>query len=328
MASKKERRPAGRERSAVTLGSLTHVGMKRAGNEDAYLALAGANAPASSDALMAVADGMGGHQAGEVASAMAIQGLVSRFTRDGRKEQPTGEPEPLAARLQRAVQEINSDVFRGAARPESKGMGTTLTASLLAGSTLFISHVGDSRAYMLRKRKLIQLTQDHSWVAEEVARGALTPQQAEKHPARNVLTRALGMADAVQVDSVAVRVEEGDVLLYASDGLHGLVSDEEIGRVLSTEEPQQACRALVDRANSLGGHDNVTVVIARVDRVRQTGDTADSQQGLHQMTTMQVKGAKASGSLLKKSLLILLSPLWVPVWLVVKMLKFPFRRGR
>ena len=179
-------------------------------------------------------------------------------------------------------------------------MGTTLTASLLAGSTLFISHVGDSQAYMLRKRKLIQLTEDHSWVAEEVARGSLTPQQAEKHPARNVLTRALGMADAVQVDSVAVRVKEGDVLLYASDGLHGLVSDEEIGRILSTEEPQQACRSLVDRANSLGSHDNVTVVIARVNRVRQPGDTGDSQQRLHQMTTMQVKGAKASGSLYEK----------------------------
>ena len=246
MASKKERRPAGRARSAVTLGSLTDLGMKRSGNEDAYLAVAGANAPARSDALLAVADGMGGHLAGEVASAMAIQGLVNRFTKDGRKEQATGEPEPHAARLQRAVQEINSEVFRGAARPESKGMGTTLTASLLAGSTLFIAHVGDSRAYRLRKRKLVQLTQDHSWVAEEVARDALTPQQAEKHPARNVLTRALGMADKVQVDSVAVQVEEGDIILYASDGLHGLVSDEEIGRILSTEEPQQACRSLVD----------------------------------------------------------------------------------
>ncbi len=160
MSSKKGHKSVRNTHSAITLGSLTHVGMKRSSNEDSYCALVGANSPPGTDALLAVADGMGGHQAGEVASALAIQGLVNRLSCEGRGETtPVGGPR-YDAHLVRAVQEANAEIHRGAGRPECRGMGTTLTAALLVGSTLFVAHVGDSRAYLLRNGRLQQLTRD------------------------------------------------------------------------------------------------------------------------------------------------------------------------
>ena len=211
--------------SSLTLGSLTHVGMKRAANEDSHCALVGINAPPGSDALLAVADGMGGHAAGEVASAMAIQGIRSRLSRDGLGEAAQPGPADYERLMKQAVQDLNSEVRTAAEQPATLGMGTTLTAALILGPLVIISHVGDSRAYLFRSGRMQQLSRDHSWVAEEVARGAITESEAREHPRRNILTRALGVATDVEVDTSASELEEGDVLRLCSDGLHGLVGD-------------------------------------------------------------------------------------------------------
>lgn len=325
IGSKKDLSAARKTHGDITLGSLTHVGMKRSSNEDTYCALAGANSPPGTDALVAVADGMGGHSAGEVASAVAIKGLVDRLSCDGRGETTPVTAPGYAAGLERAVQEVNTEIHKAATRPEFSGMGTTLTAAILVGRSLFIAHVGDSRAYLLRKGKLQQLTKDHSWVAEQVARQVLTPQQAREHSKRNILTRALGIAPSVQVDMTVVEVEEKDVILHCSDGLYSLVSDEEIRGVLACEDPQEACKSLVERANALGGHDNVTVVVARIDRVRQGDGPSHLQSDLHQMTTVELDAAPALIGKFGGLVRMLLSPLWLPFWLVWKVMRFVFR---
>lgn len=325
MASKKTRgKPKGDSgpRSRITLGSLTHVGMKRSGNEDSYCALVPPNSPPNIDMLLAVADGMGGHQAGGVASSLATRGLVELLSKAvARGTKPTGA-HPRDDLLTQMVREINAQVHRAALEPETRGMGTTLTAALLAGSVLTIAHVGDSRAYLLRDGMLHQLTQDHSWVAEEVARGALTPEEARKHPRRNILTQALGMAPEVLPDSVRMEVSGDDVLLLCSDGLHSLVSDDEIARTLADEEPQEACRSLVERANALGGHDNITVVTARIDGLGTESAPSSSRLELHRMTTMALEAPPSSSrQKIARALGILLFPLWLPVWLPARLIR-------
>ena len=190
----------------ITLGSLSHVGMQRSGNEDSYFAVIAPNAPPGTNALIAVADGMGGHQAGEVASSLAVQGIAKLLSKEinanASKLNTT-----YGSMLEQAVSTVNAEIHKNGTRPETKGMGTTLTASLLVNNTLYIAHVGDSRAYLLREAKLAQITQDHSWVAEAVTKGILTPDQAKEHPNRNVITRALGQSPTVQVDITEIDVE-------------------------------------------------------------------------------------------------------------------------
>ena len=149
----------------ITLGTLSHIGRKRSSNEDSFCALAGPDAPCGSDALLAVADGLGGHKAGEVASEMAIRGLIVRLSCDNDTRIIR---EGLVSRLKRAFMELNTEIHTAAALPETRGMGTTLTAAVIVGSTLAIGHVGDSRAYLLREGNIQQLTQDHNWLAGQV----------------------------------------------------------------------------------------------------------------------------------------------------------------
>ncbi len=257
----------GRDEASIILGSLTHVGMVRAANQDAYCALLPPDAPAGADALLAVADGMGGHLAGDVASAMAVHGLVDllsdrEFTH-GVDEAESG----WGVLLGEAITRVNADIFQAAMMPEKRGMGTTLTAVVVAGTTLNIGHVGDSRAYLLRDAHFHQVTSDHSWVAEQVARGTLSQEAADVHPDRNVLTRAVGTTLQLKVEVLALELREGDTLLLCSDGLHSLVPDEDIAGVLMGLDPVAAAQTLVDRANDLGGNDNVTVIVARMERL-------------------------------------------------------------
>ena len=263
-------------RSVVTLGARSDVGMTRSTNEDAFCALAGPDAPSGSDALLAVADGMGGHKAGEVASEMAIRGLVAKLSRDGVAAQVTGG---LVRTLQRTISELNAEIHRAGSRPETRGMGTTLTVAVLAGSALTIGQVGDSRAYLLRDGKLQQLTQDHSWVAEQVARGMLTSGEAEVHPWRNILTRAIGVDPSVQVDGMTVEVRKSDVLLVCSDGVHALVRDDEIAKLLAGGDPESSSQEIVDLANAKGGIDNITVVVARIDSVNSRAGSSQQSMG-------------------------------------------------
>ena len=165
--------------SIVTVGTLSDIGKKRSSNQDSFCALIGSDAPPGSVALLAVADGMGGHKAGEVASEMAIQDLIDRLSCDTAAAPVTAG---LGLTLERAFAEVNAAIHTAAALPETHGMGTTLTAAVISDSTVTIGHVGDSRAYLLRGGTIRQLTQDHSWVAEQITKGLITSREADLHP--------------------------------------------------------------------------------------------------------------------------------------------------
>jgi PPM family protein phosphatase len=227
-------------------GAATDVGRVREGNEDAYLV---------DDAmgLVAVADGMGGHRAGEVASATALEALRSAITH--------GRP------LRESMEDANEAVFtKSLTDEELRGMGTTLTAAtLVTGGTVLVGHVGDSRAYLLHDGELRQVTVDHSLVEELVREGRLTADEAAVHPQRSIITRALGVDASVEVDVYPVELAPGDRLLLCSDGLTGMVQAETIAATLRREEdPARAAAALIDAANVAGGEDNITAVVVAV----------------------------------------------------------------
>ena len=322
MARKKQRqgKATPQNSSTLALGSLTDVGRSRSSNQDAYCALLAPNAPAGTEALLAVADGMGGHQGGDVASTMAIQTLVQRFSPSGKGNTPPPSLDGHQSQLEQVVHQANGEVFQAATKPELRGMGTTLTVALLVDSTAILAQVGDSRAYLVRKGAIRRLTQDHSWVAEQVAAGVLTQEQAQTHPQRNILTRALGTTPHVQVDISQAALEEGDVLVLCSDGLHGLVSDEEMGRIVATEEPQKACQTLVDAANALGGHDNITVVIGRVDRLSIGTTGGAPQRERNQGTTVRLRTPPGAASAKRSWGRLLLRIAWTPLRLIGKLL--------
>ena len=243
--------------------------MVRSSNQDSFCAVLAPDAPLGSDALLAVADGMGGRPAGDVASAMAIEKLLSRL-QEADKQQVLDDGQ-RAGLLGEAIHALNRDVFQAATKPETRGMGTTLTVAMVTASSLAIGHVGDSRLYLLREGQLHQPTADHNWVAEQIRRGSLPPDAARTHPGRNMLTRAIGTAPHVEADVLVLRVQPADTILLCSDGLHGFVSDEEISKVLQEQAPPEAAKTLVNMANEQGGHDNVTVVIARMGNVAEGG---------------------------------------------------------
>jgi serine/threonine protein phosphatase PrpC len=225
----------------------TDVGRQRSANEDDFVL-----APP----FFAVADGMGGAKAGEVASAMATEVFEG--------ESDSGEP--AEAQLARILREANKRIYELATADEShRGMGTTLTAAKITGDDISLAHVGDSRAYRMRDDELEQLTKDHSLVAELERSGQITAEAAEHHPQRSIITRALGPEPDVEVDTYTVAAREGDLFLLCSDGLTSMISDEEIGSILrSAESLDAAADALVRAANQSGGKDNITVVLFRV----------------------------------------------------------------
>ncbi len=238
---------------------ITDVGRRRATNEDDFLV-------EPEVGLYAVADGMGGHAAGEVASRLAIQSLETYFRAAGRLG---GDPLLAAERLREAVLAANRGIWQAiVGHDERRGMGTTLAAVLAIGEQWVVGHVGDSRVYLLRDGRLARLTSDHSWVNEQVRLGFLTDEAAQRHPMRNIVTRALGSREDVAVDIALEPLHEGDVLLLCSDGLNTMVPDEGIREILSKHslDPRSACRALVDEANRRGGEDNITVVVAAASR--------------------------------------------------------------
>lgn len=240
---------------------LSDVGRCRKVNQDMFLL-------DDSLGLYAVADGMGGHAAGEVASDLAINALARSLR--GREEE-TGPWTADEARelLKQALVEGNRKICESVlARAEWRGMGTTMVALIQTEDRAVIAHVGDSRGYLLRDGRLRQLTSDHSWVNEQVKLGLLTHEQAQRHPMRNIVTRALGNQPEVEIDLCEESVQPGDIFALCSDGLNGMLSDDEIHEVLQAhgDVPQTACQELVDRANAHGGEDNITVVLMTRDR--------------------------------------------------------------
>ncbi len=232
----------------------TDTGRQRRDNEDSAFAR---------PPVFVVADGMGGAQAGEVASRIAIEAFEQGLSDSGSPE------ERLADRVREANRRIyeRSRVDFGRA-----GMGTTLTAAYLDAAHLAIAHVGDSRAYMFRDGSLQRLTQDHSLVDELVRRGKLTEEQAAEHPQRSIITRALGPEPSVEVDTWTYPVRAGDVLLLCSDGLTSMLSEERVSEILASSQTlDQAADALIDEANEAGGRDNITVVLFRLEEVGADG---------------------------------------------------------
>jgi serine/threonine protein phosphatase PrpC len=230
------------------VGATTDTGQVREANEDALLV----EAP-----LFAVADGMGGHLAGDVASRTAVETITTRAEQDS-----PGDTGSLA----RLVREANHEIWKKAQSDASlHGMGTTCTLAMLDGSILHIAHVGDSRAYLFRDGDLSQLTEDHTLVGRMVREGRLRPEEAERHPQRSIITRALGVDADVNVDTQTIELREGDRILLCSDGLSSMVDQVSIAQVLDDmADPQKASERLVQLANEAGGEDNITVVVIEV----------------------------------------------------------------
>jgi serine/threonine protein phosphatase PrpC len=252
----------------LRFGLLTDPGLARERNEDAcavYVPWQGERAPARADALFLVADGMGGHEAGDVASAHVAGALRHWFTSG---DAPRGEDnDAFGEALHGVVLRAHDSLLAlGEEKGLTRGAGSTLTALCLRGDQLHVAHVGDSRLYRLRDQALVQLTRDHAWVAEQVRAGALSPEEAAHHPQRHMLTQCLGVGRDVQVDLLRFEAVEGDRYLLCSDGLHGPVSDGEILDLMAaSRDPQETVRALVDRANQAAGPDNITAVVLHLE---------------------------------------------------------------
>ena len=251
----------------------TDPGLARLHNEDAFRV-------DGDNGLYVVADGMGGHSHGEVASQLAVNSIRDFIAKSADRD--TTWPFGMDSRLERhsnllkmAVRMAHDHVLRAISKDGSLyGMGTTVVGFLLGGSTAAVAHVGDSRAYRLRNGRLDQLTQDHTWVNEQVVAGFLSKEQARSHPLKNVVTRALGGESEVIVDVRELEVKPGDLYLLCSDGLTGMLSDADIReRVSSGRDLHEICRGLVNDSNARGGIDNVTVVLLKIEEEDEGDDT-------------------------------------------------------
>jgi serine/threonine protein phosphatase PrpC len=234
---------------------LTHTGLVRAANEDAFVVRPDLG-------FYAVSDGMGGAAAGELAAHMAIDAVREEIEGSGALHPAHAGPLLLRSGVELANALIHATA---AADPLKHGMGTTFTGILVFGGRIALAHVGDSRAYVLRRRRLAQMTEDHSFVAAMVRAGAFTPEEAATSPRRNEILRAVGVEQDVEIDTRLATVEPGDVYLLSSDGLHGYVDDKIIAAVLNTEaDLTRAAQRLVESSLDAGGHDNTSVVLVRI----------------------------------------------------------------
>jgi protein phosphatase len=247
---------------------VSDVGRKRRSNEDSYTT--------SDDLrLYVVADGMGGHAAGEVASRLAVESIERHIAAAQPDLPPTVPSEtstlaledpslPVPARrVLNAIRLANQEIVRSVRRDQSmRGMGTTVVLAYIQGKRAYIGSVGDSRAYLVRDGEIRQLTDDHTFVNEQVRAGTLTAQEARRHPARNILTRAVGSQEDIEADVIQEDLKPGDQILLCSDGLTTMVEDEDILDTLrGAGDPETGCKSLVDLANQRGGDDNITAVL-------------------------------------------------------------------
>jgi protein phosphatase len=260
-------------RAAETI-QRTDTGRQRSGNEDSSYA----RAP-----VFVVADGMGGAQAGEVASQIAVETFEQGLPADGSPEERLTD---VVQRANRRIHELSR------AEAERAGMGTTLTAAYLDERELVIAHVGDSRAYMFRDGELIRLTQDHSLVDELLRQGKLTEEQALEHPQRSIITRALGPEPDVEVDTWRYAVKSGDVVMLCSDGLTSMISEREVqDTIAAAGSLQEAADRLIEGANAAGGRDNITVVLFRIEELGED----DGQQTAFEQPTMVTAASAVRG---------------------------------
>lgn len=261
--------------SSITYGHATHRGLKRTENQDAYGKFPRDSVETTHPKghLFIVADGMGGHQGGREASQMAVHIIEEEFFSDPSMNIPDS--------LLRAFNAANKEIYkRAASDPSLRGMGTTSTALVIIGQTAYFAHIGDSRAYRVTEDRFEQITQDHSQVEELVRRNILTREQAERHPQRNVLSRAMGVQEEIEVDFFNnIEIHPGEHFLLCSDGL-ARVPKETIQQVILSHHPQEACDQLVQLANEHGGHDNVTVQVVRIDKLPTRSSVPRSKTAL------------------------------------------------
>jgi serine/threonine protein phosphatase PrpC len=257
----------------LSFWAATDVGKKREHNEDNFLV-------DKKLSLFVVADGMGGHASGEVASHLAVHefrnaiearsDLLEAYAKGekGEKGDPKIASSEVLSLLEQAVQTAGQAIFaRGKLEPDKRGMGTTISALLLVGDRGFIAHVGDSRIYLLRQDQVIQLTEDHSLINELIRRGKVTRENLSRSPYsayKNAVTRALGVYETVQVDTIDFDVLPGDQFLLCSDGLHGYLDDDKIKKLFAPEEITAIPKQLIDHANESGGQDNITAIALRI----------------------------------------------------------------
>jgi PPM family protein phosphatase len=261
----------------LSVAGSTDVGQKRTHNEDTFLLL-------PEEALFCVADGMGGHASGEVASRIAVEEMAEFFRLTGRDDEATWpfREDPAHGyqenRVANGVMLANQRIFERARGDERlRGMGTTLVCAHVerAGAAAIIGHVGDSRAYLWRGGALVQLTEDHSLLNDYLKARRLTPEEIDTFPHKNVIVRALGMKDSVEVDVRRLPLLDGDVLLLCCDGLSGMVPDERLSEIirLNQGDLKGATQALIEAANAAGGVDNITCVLVQI-HLESKGDTA------------------------------------------------------
>jgi protein phosphatase len=269
---KKKRTPQKRRRKKSTTikkgaktscWARTDLGLKRELNEDSYLADSNIN-------LYIVADGMGGHAGGNIASKMSVN-IIRKRVRAARKagvlfsrDAIDNESPAILKMLEESIKEASAKIFeKSDKQPELAGMGTTVTMMLAHGKRAYVAHVGDSRLYRLRNSKLEQLTEDHSLVNEQVKAGFITSEEAQHSRFRNIITRSVGFESEVTADTLSLVMQPADIFLLCSDGLTGMVEDDEIQEAVKQARLSQAPARLVDLANRAGGEDNVTVVVMR-----------------------------------------------------------------
>ncbi len=243
----------------LVVAQRTDVGRKRQHNEDnvAYIIPKDEQLLARKGALFIVADGMGGHAAGEVASEIAVSTVCNLYYQNTDPDVP--------ANLVSAIRYANLAIYESARENQQQnGMGTTCVTAVLRDTTAFVANVGDSRAYLVRRGMVKQVTQDHSWVMEQIQMGNLSGEEARTHEMRNVITRSLGPFPDVDVDIFAEQLEEGDALVLCSDGLSGMMTDIDILRIVESFSPQESVIQLLEYANAQGGADNITAIVIRV----------------------------------------------------------------
>lgn len=242
----------------ITACGMTDTGMKRSRNEDSY-------AVEPDYGLFIVADGMGGHTDGDTASSTAVR-KTAEFAKTALADSEITWPFGIDHTAPREINIISTGIrlANKSVFSESKGMGTTIVALLIKDETAYICHVGDSRAYRIRDNKIRQITEDHSLVAEELKRGAITKEQARNYPLRHVITRAVGMTPDVRSDCNIENIMSGDIFLLCSDGLSGMLEDDEIlDIILKNKSADEQCKKLIKEANEKGGNDNITAVVVR-----------------------------------------------------------------
>ncbi|MCB9833437.1 MAG: Stp1/IreP family PP2C-type Ser/Thr phosphatase [Planctomycetes bacterium] len=246
----------------VEIAIKTHVGMVRSENQDHFGVClpSGPEEEKRKGALVVVADGMGGHSGGQIASHTAADAMVSTFK---------------ASKLQAMQDLLEESILAGneavkkkqESNPQLREMGTTCVNTLIRGDSLMVAHLGDSRCYMFRGHENAQVTRDHTYLNELIDIGLLTPEQAEGHPDKNIITRCVGMSQRLEIDYNHRTIERGDIFAMCSDGLSNLVKLDEVGEIVRKNEPEKACEILIDLANKRGGDDNITVAVIRINEI-------------------------------------------------------------